>query len=50
MLVVIVALVYLYLVLAVNTDIKEQKEFKKMIEQDSIDYHSKKIDSISVTN
>lgn len=44
-LVVVVGLVYLYLVLAVNTKIKEQQEFKKKIEQNSIDYHSKKADS-----
>lgn len=44
-LVVVVGLVYLYLVLAVNTKIKEQQEFKKKIEQDSIDYHSKKADT-----
>jgi hypothetical protein len=44
--VVIVALVYLYLVLAVDTKIEEQREFNKKIERDSVDYHSKKVDSI----
>ena len=44
----IIALVYLYLVLAVNTKQKEFEEFKKKIEQDSIDYNSKKGDSNKV--
>jgi hypothetical protein len=43
--IVIVGLVYLYLVLAVNTKAKEFEEFKEKTELDSINYHTKKADS-----
>jgi hypothetical protein len=43
---VIAGLIYLYLVLAVNTKKKELQQFKKKIESDSASYHSnKKLDS-----
>lgn len=37
----ILGFVYLYLVLAVNTKGNEFKEFKKKVEQDSINYYLK---------
>jgi len=46
--VIIAGLIYLYLVLAVNTKKKELQEFKKKIESDSVSYQSnKKLDSNS---
>ncbi|SDE00640.1 hypothetical protein [Niabella drilacis] len=44
-LIVVITLVYLYLVFAVNAKQKELQEFKNKIEQDSIEYNSKKGDN-----
>lgn len=49
-LLIIVALVYLYLTLAVNDKIEEHEEYKNKVKQDSIEYNSKKVESHQKTH
>jgi len=47
----LVAIVFIYLLLAVNAERKELQEYKKQIELDSISYHKQRTeDSIKTPN